>query len=106
MCGKVAISESSSAHARPPFTNAEVFRALTLFVPDVTAEAAKGEFPEPGDDQFQGHLTTAILLVMCTFSDELAGRVVAYDPELEPQVRQVLSDPEKYLGSLREDQAE
>jgi hypothetical protein len=71
-----------------------------VFLPEVTIEAAMSDFPGSPDDQFQGHLTDDVLLIMSTFSDELAARVIEYSPELEPRVQSVLSDPEKYIQSL------
>jgi hypothetical protein len=81
------------AYAHPPCTNAEAFRVLAMLVPGTTLAAAKTDFPGSPDDPFQGHVTTAILLIMCTFSDELA------------RVRRVLRDPEKYLQALRDEVA-
>jgi hypothetical protein len=97
------ILENSRAYAHPPFSNEEVFRAFAVFMPDVLVEAARSEFPGPDDGPFMGHVTTAILLILCTFSDEMAARVIAYSPDLEPQVRQVLDDPEGFLQSLRDE---
>ncbi|MET0398214.1 MAG: hypothetical protein ABW277_15540 [Longimicrobiaceae bacterium] len=101
----MATSEDSMAYAHPPCTNEEAFRALAVVMPNFNLEHATEIFPGPPDDPFQGHVTTDILLIMCTFSDELAAKVVAFAPELEPRVRQVLSDPEKYLQVLRDDVA-
>jgi hypothetical protein len=102
--GQVATSKNSPrAYAHPPFTNEEVFRALAAFLPPEILEEADSVFPGNPGDPFLGHVTTHVLLIMSTFSDELAGRVIAYTPDLETQVKEVLSDPEGYLQSLRDD---
>jgi hypothetical protein len=97
------IPQNSRAYAHPPFTNEEVFRAFAVFMPNVLVEAARSEFPGPDDGPFMGHVTTAILLILSTFSDEMAARVIAYSPDIEAQVRQVREDPEGFLQSLRDE---
>ncbi|MEW5930306.1 MAG: hypothetical protein AB1941_22835 [Gemmatimonadota bacterium] len=101
----MAASESSRAYAHPPFTNEEVFRAFEVILPEAVQEAARGEFPGAPDDFFMGHITTGMLLILCTFSDELAARVIAYSPDLEPQVQRVLEDPEGFIRSIRDEAA-
>jgi hypothetical protein len=98
--------ESSRAYAHPPFTNEEVFRAFAEMLPQSLVEAAKSEFPGAPDDFFMGHVTTEILLILCTFSGEMTARVLAYSPELQARVQQVLSDPEGYIQSLRDEAAD
>lgn len=99
-------SKNSRAHAAPPFKNEEVLRALSVFLPEVVLEAAEREFTGSPDDPFQGHITDAVLLIMSTLSEELAARVIAYCPELAVQVQHVLSDPEEFIQSLRDDNVE
>lgn len=101
--GQVATFENSRAYAHPPFTNEEVFRAGAIFMSPEMLEGAKSAFPGSPGDPFMGHVTTAILLILCTFSDEMAARVIAYSPDIEPQVRQVLDDPAGFLQSLRDE---
>lgn len=101
--GTVETFESSRAYAHPPFTNEEVFRAFAEILPQSLVEAAKSEFPGAPDDFFMGHVTTEILLILCTFSGEMTARVLAYSPELQARVQQVLSDPEGYIQSLRDE---
>jgi hypothetical protein len=99
----VEISKNSSrAYAHPPFTNEEVFRAGAVFLPREVLEGAQSAFPGNPDEPFMGHITTGVLLIMSTFSDELAARVIAYSPDLEPQVKEVLSNPAAYLQSLQD----
>lgn len=95
--------ENSRAYAHPPFTNEEVFRAFAEILPPSLVEAAKREFQGASDAFFMGHVTTEILLVLCTFSGEMAARVLGYSPDLKPRVKQVLSDPEGYIQSLRDE---
>lgn len=97
------MSDFSEAYTRPPFTNEEVFRALPLFVPAAALEAVKAEFPGRPDEPFQGHITSEVLLVLSSFSEELATRVAAYAPELAQRVEQVRSDPEGYVRTLMDD---
>lgn len=96
-------SRESRVYAHPPFTNEEAFRALAVFAPDVTVEAARREFPGGPGDPFLGYVTTGVLLVLATFSEELASRVVAYDPDLEREVLEARRDPEGFIRSLRDD---
>jgi hypothetical protein len=101
----VEILANSRAYADPPFTNEEVFRAFAVFLPQAAIEAARSDFAGPDDGPFMGHVTTSMLLILCTFSDELAARVLAYSPDLEPQVRRVLEDPEGFIQSIRDEAA-
>lgn len=94
-------SENSRAYAHPPFTNEEVFRAGAVFMSPEMLEGAKELFPGSPSDPFMGHITTGILLILCTFSDELAARVIAFSPDLKPEVQRVLSDPESFIQSIR-----
>jgi hypothetical protein len=101
----VVSPENERAYAHPPFTNEEVFRAGAVFMPPEMLEGARSVFPGSPGDPFMGHVTTSMLLILCTFSDELAARVVAYSPDLEPQVRRVLEGPEEFIRSIRDEAA-
>ena len=85
----------------PPFTNGEVLHALSLVMPDEMVAAARRESGASPAEPCIFWMSDSILLVLATISDDFAGRVTGFRPDLRQRVDEVRHDPVGYIQALK-----